>query len=674
MKKRITMVLLAGMTSAALGFSALAADVSGLSAFLDARSYVDGSFVDVDAGAWYSAGVKTVYEKNIMDGMGNGVFDPSGTVTWAQAVTIAARLHATYHGASVPVGQGTWYSGYMTYAGDVGLLPTAMPEGDTVVWQTISRQELAALFSKVFDEQDLPAVKEALVPDLKKVLPEYQSAVQKMYASGIITGKDGGRFDPEGVATRAEIAVIVTRLLSPGQRRIADSAADQNMADQWGNYKSGGYAVQQGDVTYYTVRERTETESWKYSIIARTDSGETRSVYETEKQLTRLAAADDGLLYFVEGKNTLRSLDPALGEGASLYTSPEQLMHFTFYGGKVYVFECYSKNGLTADWKYRIGRVEKNGLAILVNNMDQQSVTHLDVLHAVNGKLYYCFGDASSKYSIWSLELETGRKRQEYAGEIFGGEVCFSGAVYWHYRENGEGCYEILRGNLLMPEYEEVLTALPREAATQYHYLYANGERLFFQSSGAARIWEIDPSGYVSELVKLPGASYERSSVTEQGVIMHALESLSVLMPQQIVVQLPDGNRQSYLQFLNLPYWENGASVRELGGQEMVWDDCAVVEGEVIAAPKRAYYTVDGDLVVEVELCNGLNSEISPVMITLILAEEEREIRTVFYWMDNVAAGKEKTVSLVVTAEKLGEPVDLTVMEKSVALKYSKKG
>ena len=44
-----------------------------------------------------------------------------------------------------------------------------------------------------------------------------------MYAAGVFTGKNGGNFDPNGSATRAEIAVIVSRLLLPGQRVGHDS-------------------------------------------------------------------------------------------------------------------------------------------------------------------------------------------------------------------------------------------------------------------------------------------------------------------------------------------------------------------------------------------------------------------------------------------------------------------
>lgn len=675
-KKRITMLLLAGMTTAALSFSALAAEVSGLSAFLDTRSYSEGAFSDVGEEAWYSSGVKTVYEKGIMDGVGGGRFEPSGTVTWAQAVTIAARLHATYHGDTVDGTGDVWYEGYAVYAERVGILPSTAPDGTELAERQISRQELAGLFHNVLSEKDLPAVNDMVIPDLAEVLPEFRQAVCDMYAAGIFTGKDEGRFDPEGNATRAEIAAVVTRLLSPGQRRSFDSRADRNMSGQWGNYKSGGFAAQYGDTVYYTVRERADEDSWTYLVVARKNSGETRVVYETASVLTRLAAAEDGLLYFIEKQSVLCSLDPVTGETKGIYTSPAQLEHFVFYDGEIYIFECYSASGSTSEWKCRIGLVRKNSLTILVNNMDYPKVSTLDILHAYNGKLYYCCGDekgTSGSFTLWSLDLTTKKTRRENAENIFKGEICFSGAVYWHIRERDDGLYEILRGSLVMDR-EEVLAVLPEDATLPYPYLYANGDDLFFQSSGAGRLWKIDPAGAVEEVAKLPGNYYERSSVVGQGIVIHALETLSALMPQQIVVQLPDSGCENYLKFLNRPYWENGSALYEVDGQEVAWDSPMTEEGPVTTEIRRGYYTAEGDLVMELTVCNGLAAEITPLVITLTLADGQREIHTVFYRLDNVAAGSKTTVSLVVTAEKLNGAFDLRTVEKTVSLKYSKKG
>jgi len=680
--RKIKRICVAGMIAAALSISAFAAEVSGLRAFLDANSYWDGVFSDVTAGSWYESGVKTVYEKGIMGGMSGNSFSPSGTVTWAQAVTIASRIHSIYHGTEIPAGTGAWYTIYVEYAKEKGILPSTVPDGADVASEMISRQELAGLFRSVMSETDLPVVNNADIPDLQEVLPQFQTAVEDLYAAGIFTGKNGGKFDPNGQATRAEIAVVITRLLYPDQRVSFDSAADQNMADQWGNYKSGGFAARLGDVTFYTAKERADLENWKYSIIARTDSGETRTVYEADGALTRLAAADDGMLYFVEDRDRLMMVDPVSGNATQLYKSPESVEHFVFYDGKVYVFDCYSQSGNLDDWKYRIGRVEKNGLVILVNNMERRKVSDLDLLHAFGGKLYYSYGEEPYtsvgktfyRHTIWALDLESGKTARVYSGNLYMGDVCFNGATYWHFRENEAGRYEIVRGNLLMPEYEVVLTVLPEVATKLYNHLYANGNRVFYQSSGAARVWEIKNNGEAREFAKLPTAYYERSSVTEQGLILHALEGLSSLLPHQITVQLPDGSRENYLQFLGLPYWQNGGTLCEETENAVIWLDNTVTEGELSIEAEKAYFTAEGDLVVEMSVCNGLAETISIVVANLTLSDGERQVSVFFYSLDAVPAGEERLFSVLIPADRMGGSVDLETMETDILLRYNKQG
>lgn len=673
---------MAGVIAAALSISAFAAETSGLHAFLDTNSYWNGVFSDVSAGSWYESGVKTVYEKGIMSGVSGNSFAPSGTVTWAQAVTIAARLHSIYHGKEIPAAAGAWYTRYVAYAKTAGILPASVPEGDLVASEMISRQELAGLFCSVLSETDLSAVNCSEIPDLQETLPEFRSAVEALYAAGIFTGKNGGNFDPNGQATRAEIAVVIARLLHPEQRVSFDRAADQNMSDQWGNYKNGGFAARLGTVTYYTAKERADQVSWRYSIVARVDSGETRTIYETSGPLARLAAADDGMLYFIENKNCLMMLDPVRGNAVRLYQSPESVEHFVFYGGKVYIFDCYSRTGTIDDWKYRIGRVEKNSLVILVNNMPYGRVSDLDHLHAFGGKLYYSYGEETytsagkvlTRHTIWALDLESGKTARVYGGHLYMGDVCFDGAIYWHFRENEIGRYEIVRGNLMMPEYEVVLAVLPETAMNLYNHLYANGGRVFFQSSGAARVWEIGSDGEIQEFAKLPTAYYERSSVTEQGVVLHALETLSALLPHQIIVQLPDGTGENYLQFLKMPYWENGGAIDEGVKNAVVWMDNTVTEGEVTIEAEKAYYTKEGDLVVEVSICNGLKETIIPTVVDLALWGGEWKTAAAFYTLDTVPTGEERVFSVVIAAARLPDALNLEMMEKNLLLKYTKQG
>ena len=62
------------------------------------------AFADVPGGSWYAAGVSLAAEKGIMTGTGETTFSPRRPVSWAQAITIAARLHAQNTGKERPGG------------------------------------------------------------------------------------------------------------------------------------------------------------------------------------------------------------------------------------------------------------------------------------------------------------------------------------------------------------------------------------------------------------------------------------------------------------------------------------------------------------------------------------------------------------------------------------------
>ena len=108
MKRRVLSLLLAGVMAA----SALPgiASAAGLSNFQKSNTYTPGQFADVPAGSWYAAGVQSAYELGLMTGTSDTAFDPSGNLTLAETVVLAARLHSIYAGDGASfTGGATWY-------------------------------------------------------------------------------------------------------------------------------------------------------------------------------------------------------------------------------------------------------------------------------------------------------------------------------------------------------------------------------------------------------------------------------------------------------------------------------------------------------------------------------------------------------------------------------------
>ena len=105
------------------------------------------AFADVPGGSWYAAGVSLAAEKEIMTGTGETTFSPRRPVSWAQAITIAARLHAQNTGKSVPAAdeEEAWYAPALAYAKANALLPPDCPEDEAALTGPLSRRSLAYL-------------------------------------------------------------------------------------------------------------------------------------------------------------------------------------------------------------------------------------------------------------------------------------------------------------------------------------------------------------------------------------------------------------------------------------------------------------------------------------------------------------------------------------------------
>ena len=98
-RRVLALVLVVGSLLAITSTGALADTIPGerLAVFDDVGRMNNSTFTDVSSLNWYYSGVKTTYNKGIMVGCGNKTFCPNNNVSWAEAITIAARIHAAYN-------------------------------------------------------------------------------------------------------------------------------------------------------------------------------------------------------------------------------------------------------------------------------------------------------------------------------------------------------------------------------------------------------------------------------------------------------------------------------------------------------------------------------------------------------------------------------------------------
>lgn len=183
--------------------------------FTKSKTYTDGQFTDVPTTEWYASSVKDAYEFGIMNGDSATIFNPNGTLTVAEGITIAARINETLTGKAIAdVAGGEWYAKYVNYAIANGI----MEEGQFDSYDAdIQRFEIAELLAAV--SGNLPAVNSvSKLPDVA-LGADYASAVLKLYNAGILTGNDSyGTFSPYSNLLRSEISAMAVRIADSAKR------------------------------------------------------------------------------------------------------------------------------------------------------------------------------------------------------------------------------------------------------------------------------------------------------------------------------------------------------------------------------------------------------------------------------------------------------------------------
>lgn len=225
LKKALSILLAASCAFSALAMSASAAvhpdPPEKLSVQLEAiRSYGEAGFTDV-ANDWSLPVITTCYELGLMSGRGAGKFDPSGTVSIAEAVTVTARIHELSAGGDgmLPESQ-PWYQSAVDYALGNGLISKGQFSSYTAA---ATRAELAGLLANVLPAEDYAPINEITeLPDVSAATP-YSKDIFKLYNAGVVTGSDVyGSFAPLSSITRAELSAMLCRLVQPAARKAVD--------------------------------------------------------------------------------------------------------------------------------------------------------------------------------------------------------------------------------------------------------------------------------------------------------------------------------------------------------------------------------------------------------------------------------------------------------------------
>jgi hypothetical protein len=178
----------------------------------------DTPFTDLGNYAWASEAISYLYHNGIVTGTGSNTYNPSGAMSRGDFVLMIARAFELSGGtdnfSDVPVG--SYYYDAISAAKALGIVTGSGGKFSPAV--AITRQDAMVIIKRVLDVKGIPistgtAAHIGDFSDAASVSDYAVPAVASLVKAGIITGS-GGKLNPRDLITRAEMAVILYRVVT----------------------------------------------------------------------------------------------------------------------------------------------------------------------------------------------------------------------------------------------------------------------------------------------------------------------------------------------------------------------------------------------------------------------------------------------------------------------------
>ena len=185
-------------------------------------------FTDVSEKDWFYNDAMFVYKNGLMLGTSKTLFGPHGTVTRGMMATILWRME----GSLAPKGEnsftdveaGRWYADAITWTTENGIF-AGYSKDKFGPDDPITREQLTAIFYRyaVYKGYKLTVTGNLdKFEDADKITDYANTVMQWAVGNGLIKGKSENLLDPQGTATRAEIAAMLHRFVEKAKPMQAD--------------------------------------------------------------------------------------------------------------------------------------------------------------------------------------------------------------------------------------------------------------------------------------------------------------------------------------------------------------------------------------------------------------------------------------------------------------------
>ena len=233
------------------------------------------TFTDVAEGTWYYTWVTKAAQQGWVSGVGDGRFDPEGSVTFAQFALMLDRALYPDDIDSQPAGA-QWWTAACEVAAKHGLFPItdmAIRDNWSAVANTpIEREQMAQMMYNALVDKGIKLPSYAEYSEAAKRIADIADvdnyvAVTTCYTIGLLNGNDSGNFAPRAPMTRAQACVVlcniygyvtgdVTGGTTPGQPVDPVDPVQPNVP------RPAGAVGGQYDVSVYDVPADTNKDGW----------------------------------------------------------------------------------------------------------------------------------------------------------------------------------------------------------------------------------------------------------------------------------------------------------------------------------------------------------------------------------------------------------------------------
>lgn len=167
-------------------------------------------FNDIDNYSWAKDSIEGLYYAGVVNGMEEGQFNPSGSITREQFCKMVVQLFGVLDYDTktdfVDVKADAWYTPYITSAINAGYIQGQSDEYFGV-GESIMRQDMATILYRALGNRNSSAVLN--FTDTDSIASYAKDAVSELVGLNIINGYEDGTFKPRGTATRAEAAKMI---------------------------------------------------------------------------------------------------------------------------------------------------------------------------------------------------------------------------------------------------------------------------------------------------------------------------------------------------------------------------------------------------------------------------------------------------------------------------------